>query len=84
LADIQSSGWVPQAVEAFKKLKKEKTQAGRELNLTLENLKTHKDSATKLRTEISKGTAAQQTLQQQIQELDEQIQAYSQVPPLPL
>lgn len=51
----------------------------KEFTLTLDHLKTHKENAHKLRTEVEQGTRREQDLGTQIQELEHQIQTCMQV-----
>ena len=63
-----------QALEALAKLKKEKTQEAKELRLKLENLRTHRDAAQKLRAEVTQGTARNTEHMQKIQDFEDQMQ----------
>ena len=68
-----------QALEALRKLRLEKVAELREFKLRLDHLKTHKDAAQRLRTEVSTGKTRQESLQKQIDELDVEICAQEEV-----
>ncbi|KAK9866483.1 hypothetical protein WJX84_001219 [Apatococcus fuscideae] len=63
------------ALEALAKLKKEKAQEAKELRLKLENLRTHRDAAQKLRADVSHGTARDAEHMQKIQDFEDQMQS---------
>ena len=76
---LQQTWWLScygdsQALEALAKLKKEKTQEAKELKLKLENLRTHRDAAQKLRADVTQGTARNTEHMQKIQDFEDQMQ----------
>ena len=68
-----------QALDAFRKLRLEKVQEVKECKLKLEHLRTHKESAHKLRAEVEQGRQREQALEAQIQGLEDQLQQHKQV-----
>ncbi len=73
MADVKL-GCHLQALEALAKLKKEKTQEAKDLRLKLENLRTLRDAAQKLRVAISQGTSQDKEHMQKIQDFEDQMQ----------
>ena len=68
-----------QALEALRKLKAEKTQEGKEFKLRLEHLKTHKDTAGRLRTEVDVSTQRAREAQEKIALLQREIEVRSEL-----
>ncbi|GBF92537.1 DNA repair protein [Raphidocelis subcapitata] len=67
--DIFAATKYTKALDAFRKLKTEKTQELKEAKLKLENLKTHKDAAHKLRSQIASGRSNVAAAEAEISEL---------------
>ena len=65
-----------QALEALRKLRSEKAAEAKEFKLKLDHLKTHKDNAQKLRSEIQEGEDKEREFNEQIQTLEEQLQVW--------
>lgn len=64
-----------QALEALRKLKSEKTAEAREFKLRLEHLKTHKDTAGRLRADVDAGNRRVAEITEQSTQLQQRIQA---------
>lgn len=62
-----------QALEAIRKLRLEKVQEVRELKLKLDHLKTHKEMAVHLSSEISDSQAVSHQMKSQMEEFQNQI-----------
>ena len=63
-----------QALEALRKLKAEKLQEAKEFKLRLDHLKTHKDTAGRLRTEVDGNTQRARETQEKIAQLQRDIE----------
>lgn len=63
-----------QALEALRKLKTEKTAEAREFKLRLEHLKTHKDTAGRLRADVDAGNRRAAETAEQSAQLQQRIQ----------
>ena len=63
-------------MEALRKLKTEKTQEAKEFKLRLEHLKTHKDTAGRLRTEVDVSTQRAREAQEKILQLQQEIEVF--------
>ena len=72
-----------QALEALRKLRTEKVQEAREMKLKLEHLRTHKDNADQLRSEVQDGQSKEQAIVAQIKSLQEQLDERNRVGLLP-
>lgn len=70
-----------QALEALRKLRLEKVQECKELKLQLEHLRTHKQAAHRLRSDVDQGGQREKALTAQIQALEAQLAEHSQVNP---
>ena len=68
-----------QALEALRKLRTEKLAEVKEFKLRLEHLRTHKDTAARLRREIEGGESQEQQLLEQIRILDDELKQLQQV-----
>ncbi|KAL4855078.1 DNA repair protein RAD50 [Chlorella vulgaris] len=73
--DIFAATKYTKALEALRKLRTEKTQEVRELKLKLDNTRTLRDQAQRLRNEIEQGTERAEQLQGEVDELEAQGQA---------
>ena len=71
---LKQSDW-RQALEALRKLKSEKTAEAREFKLRLEHLKTHKDTAGRLRADVEAGNRRVAETSEQGAQLQHRIQA---------
>lgn len=70
---------VLQAVEAFRKLKNEKTQALREAKMNLTHLSSQKNAATRLKEDIKECEDKQASYEKEIADLGVEIEAAEQV-----
>ncbi|DBB04466.1 hypothetical protein WJX77_008210 [Trebouxia sp. C0004] len=76
--DIFAATKYTKALQEMRKLRTEKTAEVKEFRLRLEHLKTHKDHSTKLKSEIADGQEKDRNYMTQINELDQQAQAFQQ------
>lgn len=71
--DIFAATKYTKALETLRKLRTEKTQEVKQFTLQLAHLKTHKDTATRLRTDIEGGNTRAQELEADIADCNEKI-----------